>query len=767
MAIAHQLGFPRIGLYRELKWAMERYWKGEISQSDLLIEGKRIRANNWEQQIKANHGFLSVGDFSWYDHVLDMSLLLGVIPQRFVRMADKIDIDTCFHMARGRGVKGPDVPACEMTKWFDTNYHYIVPEFTHDQEFKIGIHKLFEEIEEAKEFKKPIKPILIGPLTYLWLGKTKHSTFDKLDLLKRIEEAYFEILTKIRNQGIEWVQIDEPILVLDLPLAWQKAFSQTYQRLNIPNIKLLLTTYFDSLGKNTQLACQLPTAGLHIDVVRAKNQLREVLEFLPSNNILSVGIVDGRNIWRTDLRKALDLLKPLNEQLKDRLWVASSCSLLHCPTDLASETKLDPEVKSWFAFAKQKLDEISLLTDALNKGEACVEKELRENDLIMQSRRTSVQIHNDKVKQRCASITAEMTKRKNPYLIRKLAQKSVLNLPDFPTTTIGSFPQTTEIRKLRQEYKAGRITTQDYRDEIKKHIAHAIYKQLDLEIDVLVHGEPERNDMVEYFGELLNGFAFTQNGWVQSYGSRCVKPPIIFGDINRPEPMTIEWASYAQSLTSKPVKGMLTGPITILSWSFVRDDQSRFETAKQIALALRDEVDDLIQAGIQVIQIDEPAFREGLPLKKENWQNYLEQAVYCFRLASCSAPDEIQIHTHMCYSEFNDIIEAVSELDADVITIETSRSDMELLKAFEEFKYPNDIGPGVYDIHSPRIPNVDEIINLIDKAANLIPINQLWINPDCGLKTRDWHETIIALQNMVTAAKLLRVKYSSPKVANA
>lgn len=753
----HHLGFPRIGAKRKLKFAVEDFWNGKINQDALELQGKQIRAENWQYQIDAQHDFLSVGDFSWYDHVLDTSILLGVIPERFDAKAS--DLDIYFHMARGRGSSGKDIRACEMTKWFDTNYHYIVPELNSQQTFKINTHKLLSEIAEAKSFGKKIKPILLGPLSYLWLGKSKQTHFDKLDLLPALQNAYLDILKQLADQGIEWVQIDEPILVLDLPKAWQQAFQETYQKLQLNNLKILLTTYFGHLSDNIALACQLPTAGLHIDLVRAPEQIQPILQALPKNKILSAGIVDGRNIWRCDLKKIIQFLKPIHQTLADRLWIGSSCSLLHCPVDLDLETKLDAESKNWLAFAKQKLFEIHHIATALDQGETAIQNHLNENQAAILSRQQSPRIHNPSVKKRCENITPGMSKRENAYPIRKPKQQALLKLPLFPTTTIGSFPQTQEIRSLRFAYKSGKIDKTTYENNIRHEISTAVQKQLDLNLDVLVHGEAERNDMVEYFGELLEGFLFTENGWVQSYGSRCVKPPIIFGDVSRPHPMTVNWISYAQSLTKKPVKGMLTGPITILCWSFVRDDQSRFETAKQIALALRDEVTDLVHAGIHAIQIDEPAFREGLPLHKNEWQNYLDQAVYSFRLASTGVPDQTQIHTHMCYSEFNDIIQAIAQLDADVITIETSRSDMELLTAFEKFNYPNEIGPGVYDIHSPRIPTIDEIVLLIEKAAELIPVQQLWINPDCGLKTRNWQETEAALKNMIAAAALLRVKY--------
>lgn len=765
MAITHSLGFPRIGVKRELKWILEKYWKSEISQNELEKEGQILRSNHWAQQIETGLDFISVGDFSWYDHVLDTSVMLGVVPNRFEHtIGTKVSLDTYFRMARGRAPVGKDVHACEMTKWFDTNYHYIVPEFEENQSFQINSDKLFNEIIEAKKLNFPIKVILLGPLSFLWLGKTKSNDFNKLDLLPALLNTYQEIIKKLADLNIEFVQMDEPILTLDLSSAWQNAFIHTYQKFASCSIKLILTTYFGSLGNNTELACRLPTAGLHIDAVRAPEQLENILKYFPENKILSVGMVDGRNVWRTNLRKAITNLKPLFSQLKSFLWISSSCSLMHSPVDLTYETQMDDEIRNWLAFAVQKQQEIVLIAKGLLKGELSISKALEESDNAVESRKNSTRIHNPDVKKRCENIMDTMLTREHPYSVRKKIQKSQLNLPYFPTTTIGSFPQTAEIRKSRQAYKAKKIDTITYNNAIKSHIAHAIQKQMELGIDVLVHGEAERNDMVEYFGELLEGFIFTQYGWVQSYGSRCVKPPIIFGDVSRPNPMTIEWAAYAQSLTSKPVKGMLTGPITILCWSFVRDDQPRFETAKQIALALRDEVVDLVKVGINIIQIDEPAIREGLPLRTADWQQYLEQAIYCFKLASCCVKDAIQIHTHMCYSEFNDIIHAISQLDADVITIETSRSDMELLRAFEKFNYPNDIGPGVYDIHSPRIPSTDEIVNLINQAAQYIPIQQLWINPDCGLKTREWAETEVALKNMVKASKLLREKHSAYKV---
>ncbi len=711
-----------------------------------------------------------MGDFSWYDHVLDMSALLGVVPARFGEVKDTVDLDTYFRMARGRAPTGADVPACEMTKWFDTNYHYIVPEFSVDQEFRLASSKLFDEIVEAQAlgYQTRVKPVLIGPLTYLWLGKTRDAQpdkgfdkgFDKLALLERLLPVYGEILAKLAQLGVTWVQIDEPILALNLPQSWKNAFEATYVRLQQPGLKRLLTTYFGALEDNTALACRLPVDGLHIDVVRAPEQLAAVLDQLPPYKILSVGVVDGRNIWRTDLEKVLVILEQARARLGDRLWIASSCSLIHSPVDLAVEAGLDEEIKSWLAFATQKIHEIGVLKRALGEGRDVVSAALESNRQAHQARRTSRRIHHAAVKTRVEQVTADLENRQHPYAVRHVAQQQRLNLPLFPTTTIGSFPQTAQIRAARRDVKAGKISENDYITAMHEHISHAVRQQEALDLDVLVHGEAERNDMVEYFGELLEGFVFTQNGWVQSYGSRCVKPPVIFGDVSRPSPMTVGWTVYAQSLTERPMKGMLTGPVTILQWSFVRDDQSRANTALQIALALRDEVCDLEVAGIKIIQIDEPALREGLPLRKKHWQDYLGWAVHAFRISASGVRDDTQIHTHMCYSEFNDIIASIAALDADVITIETSRSDMELLDAFADFSYPNEIGPGVYDIHSPRLPTEEEMIALLKKAALVIAPDKLWVNPDCGLKTRQWPEVEIALKRMVQVAKTMRVRYA-------
>ena len=751
----HNLGFPRIGHNRELKKAVESYWKGDIDQPTLEKTGAELRKKHWQIQHEAGLDLLPVGDFSWYDTTLDTSCLLGAVPKRFNFSSDQVDLDTLFRMARGRAPSGEPAAACEMTKWFDTNYHYIVPELDKDQNFSLSSRKLFDEVAEAQALGYRVKPVILGPLSWLWLGKCRSEDFNKLDLLDRLLPVYQQILEKLSAQGVEWVQIDEPILVLDLPEDWKQAFKKVYEQLSQSKINILLATYFGALQDNLQIACDLPVAGLHIDAVRAPAQLIPVIEALGDEKILSAGVIDGRNIWKTDLNKWLvDLKQPL-QQLGERLWLAPSCSLLHTPVDLDSEDQLDAELKNWLAFAVQKLHELKILGDALQGRD--VTEALEDNQQAISSRQTSSRIHVDAVKQRVKDITEAMVNRNSEFALRKKAQQAQLNLPAYPTTTIGSFPQTTEIRQLRLQFKQGKISSEEYEARMREEIAFAIKKQEELGLDVLVHGEPERNDMVEYFGEQLNGFAFTRNGWVQSYGSRCVKPPIIYGDVSRPHAMTVAWSEYAQSLTDKPVKGMLTGPVTILQWSFVRDDQPRSETCTQIALAIRDEVLDLEDAGIKLIQIDEPAIREGLPLRQSDWQEYLDWAVRAFRISAAGVEDKTQIHTHMCYAEFNDIMPAIANMDADVITIETSRSAMELLDAFEDFNYPNDIGPGVYDIHSPNIPDTQAMESLMQKAASRIPAEQLWVNPDCGLKTRNWPEVEQALANMVETARSLRL----------
>ncbi|MBN3180970.1 5-methyltetrahydropteroyltriglutamate--homocysteine S-methyltransferase [Pectobacterium brasiliense] len=751
MAIVnHTLGFPRVGLRRELKKAQESYWAGNATQEELLTVGRELRARHWQQQKDAGVDLLPVGDFAWYDHVLTTSLLLGNVPARHQNKDGSVDLDTLFRIGRGRAPTGQPAAAAEMTKWFNTNYHYMVPEFTKGQQFKLTWTQLLDEVDEALALGHNVKPVLLGPVTYLWLGKVKGEQFDRLSLLQDILPVYQQVLAELAKRGIEWVQIDEPALVLELPQAWLAAFKPAYDALQ-GQVKLLLTTYFDSVSQNLETIKTLPVQGLHVDLVHGKDDAATLSAQLPANWVLSLGVINGRNVWRADLSNWFERLQPL-VGTRD-LWLGSSCSLLHSPIDLSVEVRLDDEVKSWFAFAIQKCAELSLLSQALNSGNG---QALDAYSAPIRARRTSTRVNNAAVAQRLAAITAQDSQRQNVYSVRADAQRERFNLPAWPTTTIGSFPQTTEIRGLRLDFKQGRLDGNNYRTGISEHIQQAVAEQERLGLDVLVHGEAERNDMVEYFGEHLDGFVFTQNGWVQSYGSRCVKPPVIIGDVSRPEAITVEWAKYAQSLTDKPMKGMLTGPVTILCWSFPREDVTRETIAKQIALALRDEVADLEAAGIGIIQIDEPALREGLPLHRSDWDAYLAWAVDAFRLNAAVAKDDTQIHTHMCYCEFNDIMDSIAALDADVITIETSRSDMELLESFEEFEYPNEIGPGVYDIHSPNVPSVEWMEALLKKAAQRIPAERLWVNPDCGLKTRGWPETRQALANMVQAAQRLR-----------
>ena len=746
----HTLGFPRIGLRRELKKAQESYWAGTLSQAELLATGRELRSRHWEQQKQAGVELVPVGDFAWYDHVLTTSLLLGNVPARHQNQDGSVDIDTLFRIGRGRAPTGEPAAAAEMTKWFNTNYHYMVPEFSLGQAFKLTWTQLLDEVDEALALGHNVKPVLLGPMTYLWLGKVKGEQFERLSLLKDILPVYQQVLAELADRGIEWVQIDEPALVLELPPEWLAAYQPAYDAL-AGQVKVLLTTYVEGVTPNLATITALPVQGLHIDFVQGNDDINHIHQQLPADWLLSAGVINGRNVWRTDLSEKYQQLKEIVD--KRPLWVASSCSLLHSPIDLSVETRLDNEVKSWFAFALQKCTELALLTQALNSNETT---KVAEWSAPIQARRHSNRVHNAAVAQRLADITAKDSQRESAYILRAAAQRQRFNLPVWPTTTIGSFPQTTEIRGLRLDFKKGTLDSNSYRTGIAEHIKQAIAEQERLGLDVLVHGEAERNDMVEYFGEHLDGFVFTQNGWVQSYGSRCVKPPIIIGDISRPEPITVEWAKYAQSLTDKPVKGMLTGPVTLLCWSFPREDISRETIAKQIALALRDEVADLEAAGIGIIQIDEPALREGLPLRQSDWPAYLNWSVEAFRLNAAVVRDDTQIHTHMCYSEFNDIMSSIAALDADVITIETSRSDMELLAAFEAFEYPNEIGPGVYDIHSPNVPDIEWIEALLKKAADRIPTERLWVNPDCGLKTRGWPETRQALANMVQAAQNLR-----------
>lgn len=760
MVTTHNLGFPRIGAKRELKFGLERYWKGESSRDELKALGAELRQRHWNDQRALD--LAPIGDFAFYDQVLDMSFTLGNLPKRVQGFHGDV-LDNYFRVARGRSAQSAQahaaccggVAAGEMTKWFDTNYHYIVPEFHADTNFSLDPSRLLQQLAEAQAQGVAAKPVILGPVTYLWLGKAKDDS-DRLALLPKLLPVYGALLDTLTAQGVEWVQIDEPILVTELDAEWQQAFRTAYAALETRRIKVLLATYFGQLQGNLALASSLSVDGLHVDAINARDEVDALARDLPAGRVLSVGAINGRNIWKTDLNATLDWLEPLAKQLGDRLWLAPSCSLLHVPVDLASEEKLDAEIRSWLAFALQKLDELKVLATALNEGRDKVAEALAANAAAIHSRRQSPRVNNPAVKAAIARIDAQLGNRASPYPQRAPKQSARLNLPAFPTTTIGSFPQTGEIRQARSRFKAGALDEAGYRAAMQAEIERSVREQESLELDVLVHGEAERNDMVEYFGEQLDGYAFSQFGWVQSYGSRCVKPPILFGDISRPKAMTVEWITYAQSLTNKPMKGMLTGPVTILNWSFVRDDQPRSVSCYQLALAIREEVLDLEKAGVRVIQIDEAALREGLPLRRAQWGEYLKWAVESFRITANGVRDDTQIHTHMCYSEFNDIIASIADMDADVITIETSRSDMELLDAFDTFKYPNEIGPGVYDIHSPNIPTQEHIVGLMKKAAERIPAERLWVNPDCGLKTRQWAEVIPALTNMVTAAKTLR-----------
>ncbi|AKC86652.1 5-methyltetrahydropteroyltriglutamate--homocysteine S-methyltransferase [Pseudoxanthomonas suwonensis] len=756
MTLTTNLGFPRIGARRELKQALEAHWGGDTAATQLLDTARELRARHWRLQREAGIDLPPSNDFSLYDQVLDTAFLFDAIPQRYRAVVDAAPLAGYFAMARGLQRDGIDLRALEMTKWFDTNYHYLVPELEAGQQFALRGDKPVAQYLEAKALGIETRPVLIGPVTLLWLSKTVDGS-DRFALLERLLPVYALLLEKLHAAGAQWVQVDEPALVLDLPPALREAYRTAYAALAAgPRAKLLLTPYFGGLGDNLELAASLPVDGLHLDLVRAPEELEAVLERLPADRVLSLGLVDGRNVWRTRLDNALLLARYARNRVGgDRLWLAPSCSLLHVPVDLDGEKALDADLKSWLSFARQKLGEIRLLADAL-EGRDGAETALEEARQRIESRKTSPRVHRPEVAARLAGLAADAGRRQSPYPARRQAQAAALGLPLYPTTTIGSFPQTHEVREARAKFKSGKLAEADYEAFLEAETEKCVRFQEQVGIDVLVHGEFERNDMVEYFGEQLEGFAFTKLGWVQSYGSRCVKPPIIFGDVVRPAPMTVRWSKYAQSLTDRPMKGMLTGPVTVLQWSFVRDDQPRADTCRQIALALRDEVTDLEAAGIKVIQIDEPALREGLPLRRAQWDAYLAWAVHGFRLTASGVADATQVHTHMCYSEFNDIIEAVAAMDADVISIETSRSRMELLDAFVRFRYPNEIGPGVYDIHSPRIPTVAEMVGLLEKARAVLAPEQIWVNPDCGLKTRGWAEVRTALERMVEAARILR-----------
>ncbi len=767
--ITHNLGYPRIGNNRELKKAVEGYWAGKISYDQLMQISLTIKQKNWLTHKELGIDLIPSNDFSFYDPILDLAFAMNAIPNRYAQLprnSDESKLDLYFAMARGYQDEVTDITAMEMTKWFDTNYHYIVPEFYKNQKFWLSCFKLIDEFQEAKSLGIITKPVILGPVSFLLLGKEKETGFNRIDLLGNLLEAYFEMISLLVDNGAEWIQFDEPFLALDLMLEQKRAFKSAYSRIrkNFPSVKLLLSVYFGGLADNAELVAGLPVDAIHLDLVRDPAQLEIMMNLIPDEMKLSLGLVDGRNIWKNDFTNSLKLIAKAVEKIgEERVMIAPSCSLLHVPCDLELETNeetLSPEIKQWLAFAKQKLEEVVVLNQLSkhDKNKTSI-KLLKENQEAMQSRGTSGLIHNELVKERIDFIEQFESMKRPSFPLRKKEQQEYLKLPPFPTTTIGSFPQTAEVRSWRAKLKKNELSEKEYDRLIQGEIKKAIRWQEEVGLDVLVHGEFERNDMVEYFGEMLDGFVFSKNGWVQSYGSRCVKPPVIFGDVQRPSPMTIDWITYAQSLTSKPVKGMLTGPVTILKWSFVRDDQPLSVTCNQIALAIKDEVLDLEKAHIHIIQIDEPALREGLPLRKSDWKTYLDWAVNAFRLSYAGVKDETQIHTHMCYSEFNDIIDSITALDADVITIECSRSQMDLLDVFGEYKYPNDIGPGVYDIHSPRVPTDTEMTDLLKKAARVIPTGNIWVNPDCGLKTRKWEETKEALVKMVAAAKNIRKSY--------
>ncbi|MGH8884714.1 MAG: 5-methyltetrahydropteroyltriglutamate--homocysteine S-methyltransferase [Egibacteraceae bacterium] len=763
MVISTNLGFPRIGPQRELKRALERWWSGEISEAQLAASASAIRRDNWELQRKLGLDQVPSNDFSLYDHVLDTAVMVDAVPDRYRSHAEveTFDLLTYFAMARGGRVRGSETPALELTKWFDTNYHYLVPEFWPGQRFRLASAKPLEEFREAVELGVRTRPVVLGPVSFLLLGKMREPSSSPLALLPALVGVYEELLAGFAAAGAEWMQIDEPALVLDLDPEVRDAFGPTYARLAeaAPQLRLLVASYFSGLGRNLDAALRLPVAAVHIDLVRGPEQLEPALDEVPESMALSLGVVDGRNVWRADLDAALALLERAAQRLgPERVLVAPSCSLLHVPVDLDLEKELDARLRNWLAFAAQKLREVVVLATGLRHGRDAVAEELQASRAALGSRRDSPWVHEEAVARRLAAVTPAMQQRRSPYPVRRARQAALQGLPVLPTTTIGSFPQTPQVRQARARYRRGDLDEAGYRRFLRDEITQAVRFQEQIGLDVLVHGEFERNDMVEHFAELLDGFAVTRHGWVQSYGSRCVKPPIIYGDVARTGPMTVEWASFTQSLTPKPVKGMLTGPVTMLQWSFARDDLPREATCRQIALAIRDEVAALEAAGIRIIQIDEPALREGLPLRREEWKAYLDWAVGAFRLASSGVDDETQIHTHMCYSEFNDIIAAIADLDADVIFIEASRSGMELLAAFEDARYPNELGPGVYDIHSPRIPTTSEIVSLLRKALEVCSAEQLWVNPDCGLKTRRWEEVVPALTHLVEAARVVRAE---------
>jgi 5-methyltetrahydropteroyltriglutamate--homocysteine methyltransferase len=754
------LGFPRIGLYRELKFALERFWSGEWTADQLEITAREIRRANWQLQATAGIRYIPSNDFSLYDHVLDAVVMTGAIPARYRNYSDRSELTTYFAMARGNQA----VPPMEMTKWFDTNYHYIVPEFEPGIEFRAVGRKPVGEFKEAQALGITTRPVLLGPFSFVRLGRMRGAGLSSAALTEALLEPYSRVLSELAAAGANWVQIDEPCLALDLPPSDLRLFGGIYERLAVsePGIKILLAAYYAGLGENLGFALRLPVAGIHLDLVRDSQQLSAALTQAPASLVLSLGVVDGRNVWRTDLDRALELIRRAVDRIgAERIQIAPSCPLLHVPIDLDEERNFDPEVRPWLAFARQKLEEVCFLAEAAVREDPAIEDQLAQSRAVLEQRTRSLRVANPAVRKRVAAIIPEMLRRSSPFTSRRSKQAAVTPLPPLPTTTIGSFPQTAEIRHARAKRRSGKMGSAEYDALLRGEIERAIRFQEEIGLDVLVHGEFERSDMVEYFAEQLNGFLITGNGWVQSYGSRCVKPPVLFGDVSRTTPMTVEWAQYAQSTTSLPVKAMLTGPVTMVEWSFVRDDLPKSQVCFQLALAMRDEVADLEAVGVHVIQVDEPALREGLPLRHSEWAAYLSWAVDAFRLATGGARDETQIHTHMCYAEFGEILDSVVCMDADVVSMEAARSGMELLEAFAGSEYPNNIGPGVYDIHSPRVPSTEEIESLIRKALTVFRPEQLWVNPDCGLKTRRWEEVRPALRNMVNATRRVRAWLAS------
>ncbi len=772
MVHASNLGFPRIGSKRQLKRALENYWNGRSTEQNLIESGRQLRQEAWQFQADQQLDFIPSNDFSFYDHVLDTIAMVGAVPGRFEWTGDKVDLRTYFLMARGAidtastNGKTHNAPAMEMTKWFNTNYHFIVPEIEEQQRFKLASTKFLDEFIEARDLGIITRPVMVGPITFMYLAKG-HRLENEETLLHKLVDVYLQALIELKAAGAEWVQIDEPCLSLDLNERARQAFEFAYRRLADSKLSILVATYFGALKENLSVALKLPIQGLHLDLLNGREDLEPVLRDLPEHMQLSAGVVDGHNVWRCNLDETANLLESIAEKIgPERLTVAPTCSLIHVPIDSDSELKLDKLVSPLLSFAKQKIREVSILTDILCCGRIESKDILTDNAEILTKGEESPNRNNSVVRNRLSALTPEMSRRRSSYPDRKIVQTRRFNLPLFPTTTIGSFPQTESIREARKKWKAKELSTEQYEKSMQDEIKNNLSLQEKVGLDVFVHGEPERTDMVEYFAEQLDGVAITQHGWVQSYGSRYVKPPIIHGDVTRPEPMTVEWARFAQAQTSRPVKGMLTGPVTMLQWSFVRDDQPREQTCKQLALAIRDEVTDLEAAGIKIIQIDEPAIREGLPLRRADWASYLKWSTECFRISSTGVEDDTQIHTHMCYSEFGDMVQSIAEMDADVISIEAARSRMDLLDALKETGYPNEIGPGVFDIHSPRIPQQEELEWLLEKALKVIPKDRLWVNPDCGLKTRNWNEVIPALNAMVQAAIRLRQSVVEPDLVH-